>query len=279
MKCCCMDKKFEEYVKTAKAYHDKVAEEYDKPECNEILGYDELYNYITDKIEWHFIEKYLPKKGLVLDAAGGTARLAIPIAKKGLDVVIIDISEGMLKIAKEKIREQNLENRITLEQGDIHKIDYPDNHFDFVLAQGIEYCPDLEKVVAELARVLKPRCYLELSADSLFFVTWAFLNEKNLEKALQVLDEGKYIDDGGDVWCWVYTPSQFREMCYRHNLKVEKITSGGGVCAYIKDQSFRQAIFQNKKQLEKLLEIEMKLCEIEDTAILGSHPILIAKKQ
>jgi tRNA G46 methylase TrmB len=59
----------------------------------------------------------------------------------------------------------------------------------------------LEKVVAELARVLKPSCYLELSADSLFFVTWAFLNEKNLEKALQVLDEGKYMNDSGDVLC------------------------------------------------------------------------------
>ena len=79
----------------------------------------------------------------------------------------------MLKVAREKIHSQDLENRITLKQGDIHKIDYPDNHFDFVLAHGIEYCPDLEKVVAELARVLKPSCYLELSADSLFFVTRA----------------------------------------------------------------------------------------------------------
>jgi ubiquinone/menaquinone biosynthesis C-methylase UbiE len=273
-----MDKKSEEYVKMAKAHHDKVAEEYDKPEYIEAHGYDELYDYITDKIEWHYIEKYLPNKGLVLDAAGGTARLAIPIAKKGLDVVIIDVSEGMLKVAREKIRSQDLENRITLRQGDIHEINYPDNHFDFVLAQGIEYCPNLEQVVAELARVLKPSCYLELSADSLYFVTWALLNEKKLEKALQVLDEGKY-NYGGDVWCWVYTPSQFREMCHKHKLKIEKITSGGGACAYIKDQSFRQAVFQNKKQLEKLLKIEMKLCEIEDTAILGSHPILIAKKQ
>ena len=175
-----MDKKSEEYVKMAKDYHDKVAKEYDQPEHNyETCGYihDELYSYITEQIKWHYIEKYLPNKGLVLDAAGGTARLAIPIAKKGLDVVIIDVSEGMLKVAREKIRSQDLENRITLKQGDIHKINYPDNHFDFVLAHGIEYCLDLEKVVAELARVLKPSCYLELSADSLFFVTWAYLNE------------------------------------------------------------------------------------------------------
>lgn len=241
------------------------------------MGWDELYNYITDKIEWHYIETYLPSKGLVLDAAGGIPRLAIPITKKGLKVIIIDISKRMLKIAKEKIRKHGLENRVTLKQGDIHGIDCPD-HFDFALTQGIEYCPNLEKVVGELARVLKPNCYLEFSADSLFFVIWAFLNQKNIEEALKTLNERKYLDEG-NVWCWVYTSSQLREICKKNNLKVERIISGGGICAYIKDPQYRRAIFQDKRQLEKLLEIEMKLCEIEDTAILGSHPLVIAKKQ
>lgn len=241
------------------------------------MGWDELYNYIIDKIEWHCIETYLPSKGLVLDAAGGIPRLAIPITKKGLKVIIIDISKRMLKIAKEKIRKHGLENRVTLKQGDIHGIDCPD-HFDFALTQGIEYCPNLEKVVGELARVLKPNCYLEFSADSLFFVIWAFLNQKNIEEALKTLNERKYLDEG-NVWCWVYTSSQLREICKKNNLKVERIISGGEICAYIKDPQYRRAIFQDKRQLEKLLEIEMKLCEIEDTAILGSHPLVIAKKQ
>jgi ubiquinone/menaquinone biosynthesis C-methylase UbiE len=272
-----MDRTLERYVGMAKAYHDKVAEEYDKPIYNEVLGWDELHSYITEKIEWHYVEKYLPNKGLILDAAGGTGRLAMPIAKKGLDVVLIDISKGMLKVAEEKIRRHSLENRITLKQGDIHKIDYPENYFDFAIAQGIEYCPNLEKVVSELARVLKPNCYLEVSVDSLFFVIWSFLNMKDIDGALTTLDERKYTTDGS-VYCWTYAPNQLRQICEKSNLKVEKIVSGGGICAYIKDKDYRRKIFQNKELRERLLEIELKLCKIEDTAILGSHPIIIAKK-
>jgi hypothetical protein len=44
-------------------------------------------------------------------------------------------------------------------------------------------------------------------------------------------------------------------------------------------RAFRPTLLRNKEQLEKLLEIELKLSEIEDIAILGSHPIVIAKKQ
>lgn len=266
-----------EYVLRAKAYFNKTAFNYDKPLLNEVLSYDELYHYIVDRIEWRCLEQYLPRKGRVLDAAGGTGRLSIPIASKGLKVIIIDVSEGMLNVAREKIKKASLDNQITIKQGDIHQIDYPDNSFDFVLAMGIEYCYNLEKVVSELARVLKPNCYLEFSADSLFFVVWAFLNMKNPDGALKVLHDRKYIDEE-DVYCWVYTPSQLRRICEKNGLKLEKIV-GGGICAYIKDAKYRKAIFENKKELEKLLEVEFKLCEIQDTAILASHPIVIAKKR
>lgn len=273
-----MSEEFERHIAMAKAYHDKTAEKYDKPGYNETYSYDELYDYITEKVEWYYIDKYLPREGLVLDAAGGTARLAIPIARKGLNVVLIDVSEGMLKIAKDKIRKHGLENRITLEQGDIHEIDYPDNYFDFAMAIGIEYCPNLEKVISELARVLKPHCCLAVSVDSLFFVTWAFLNDKDIDKALKTLNERKYLDRHESVYCWIYTPSQLREICEKNNLRVENIVSGGGICAYIKDPDYRRKIFQHEELREKLLEIEMKICEIEDTAILGNHPIVIARK-
>ena len=52
----------------------------------------------------------------------------------------MDISEGMLRVAREKVKKNNLEDRIIIKQGDIHHLDFPDNYFDFVLAMGIEYC-------------------------------------------------------------------------------------------------------------------------------------------
>jgi len=59
----------------------------------------------------------LPKdidKSLVLDAGGGTGLglWSIKIAKMGYNMILSDISSGMLKIAEEKIKDQNLNGKI-----------------------------------------------------------------------------------------------------------------------------------------------------------------------
>lgn len=37
----------------------------------------------------HFLKKYLPKRGLILDAGGGPGRYTIELAKKGYNVVLL----------------------------------------------------------------------------------------------------------------------------------------------------------------------------------------------
>ena len=140
-------------------YYDKVAENYDE-ECKYPFM-KELY----DKITWRYIEPFLPEKGLVLDAGGGTGKWSIPIAEKGLRVILYDMSPKMLEVAERRIREKNLQNLIQTKLGDICEIDFPDNFFDFILAENdpISYCSDPKKAVRELSRVLKPGaiCVLE----------------------------------------------------------------------------------------------------------------------
>ncbi|MDD2646954.1 MAG: class I SAM-dependent methyltransferase [Patescibacteria group bacterium] len=48
----------------------------------------------------YFINKYIPKTGLVLDAGGGTGYNTILMAKKNLNVILFDISDKCLTIAK-----------------------------------------------------------------------------------------------------------------------------------------------------------------------------------
>jgi len=64
----------------------------------------------------------LPKdidNSLVLDAGGGTRLWSIKIAKKGYHVILSYVSSGMLKIAEEKIKEQNLDEKIKIVKCDI----------------------------------------------------------------------------------------------------------------------------------------------------------------
>ncbi|MEM3026583.1 MAG: class I SAM-dependent methyltransferase, partial [Thermoproteota archaeon] len=131
-------------------YYGKAAGEYDKE-------YDTLYfKKLYDKITWRYIEPYLPKSGVVLDAGGGTGKWTIPMVKKGLKVVLYDISREMLNVARLKIMGEQLENMVVFKEGDICEIDFPENHFNFVLAEGdpISYCSNPDRAVGELARVL-----------------------------------------------------------------------------------------------------------------------------
>lgn len=72
-------------------------------------------------------------------------------------VVGLDFSENMLMVAKEKVATLNLEEEITLVQGDAMDTKYEDNTFDFVtIGFGLRNLPDKVAGLEEMYRVLKP---------------------------------------------------------------------------------------------------------------------------
>jgi 2-polyprenyl-3-methyl-5-hydroxy-6-metoxy-1,4-benzoquinol methylase len=52
----------------------------------------------------HFLKKYLPQNGLVLDAGGGPGRYTIELAKLGYDVALLDLTTELLEIARRQIK-------------------------------------------------------------------------------------------------------------------------------------------------------------------------------
>ena len=96
---------------------------------------------------------------LVLDIATGTGDLAINISKNtsASKIIGLDISEGMLGVGKQKVAKENLDN-VELVLGDSEKIPFEDNTFDAItVAFGIRNFETLEKGLAEILRVLKPK--------------------------------------------------------------------------------------------------------------------------
>ncbi len=74
--------------------------------------------------ECDFIEKEIEynKEARILDIGCGTGRHSIELAKRGYNVVGIDLSESMLKRAKQKAAEENLQ--IVFEKHDARKLPY-----------------------------------------------------------------------------------------------------------------------------------------------------------
>lgn len=95
---------------------------------------------------------------VILDIATGTGDFAIAAMKLNPNQVTgIDISEGMLSVGKEKIKEKKLDKVIELKLGDSENLNFADNTFDaYTVGFGVRNFENLEKGLTEMLRVLKP---------------------------------------------------------------------------------------------------------------------------
>ncbi|MEI2688971.1 MAG: class I SAM-dependent methyltransferase [Anaerolineae bacterium] len=92
----------------------------------------------------------LPTAGWLLDAGGGTGRVAAQLRPLVGRLVISDLSAPMLAQAQEK-------GIACPVQTHVERLPFPDGHFDRVLAvDALHHFADQRLAVAELARVLKP---------------------------------------------------------------------------------------------------------------------------
>lgn len=94
----------------------------------------------------------------ILDVATGTGDFALAAARMGgVRITGIDISEGMLEVARTKIKKKKLEQRITFLKADSENLPFDDHVFDAVIVGfGVRNFENLEQGLAEINRVLKP---------------------------------------------------------------------------------------------------------------------------
>ncbi len=96
---------------------------------------------------------------LVLDVAAGTGEPGLTIAtmlKKG-KVIVTDLADGMLEVARENAAKRGIAN-VETKVCDVCELPFADNTFDAVSCRlGFMFFPDMQLAAKEMARVLKPR--------------------------------------------------------------------------------------------------------------------------
>ena len=124
---------------------DEHAERYDE-------WYKTFHGAVEHHVDWEILKGYLPKKrdARILDAAGGTGRITLPLAKMGYTVTLCDISPGMLNVARQKLLREGVLDYVEILECDVCKLRFADESFDFVL------CWDgMGEAAKELIRVTK----------------------------------------------------------------------------------------------------------------------------
>ena len=95
---------------------------------------------------------------IVLDIAAGTGEPGLTIATmlKGGKVIITDLSEDMLEIARENAMNRGIKN-IETHACDVCELPFADNTFDAISCRfGFMFFPDMLLAAKEMVRVLKP---------------------------------------------------------------------------------------------------------------------------
>lgn len=153
---------------------DNIAPDYDR--LNHILSLNIDKGWRRKAVR-EIIDDELPMN--ILDVACGTGDFTIEIAQKagrGSKVTGIDLSEGMMKIGREKIAKAGVEAEMV--QGDCEALPYDEGTFDRIsVGFGVRNFEHLEIGLKEMQRVLKPGgklVVLELSVPSNSFIRWCY---------------------------------------------------------------------------------------------------------
>jgi demethylmenaquinone methyltransferase/2-methoxy-6-polyprenyl-1,4-benzoquinol methylase len=118
------------------------------------------------------LKKDQPK--LILDVATGTGDFAFEALSilKPEKIIGVDISQGMLDIAQQKIIKRGLSDKFEVKLGDSEKLPFGENQFDAVtVAYGVRNFENLELGLVDIQRVLKPggkAVVLEFSKPKVF---------------------------------------------------------------------------------------------------------------
>ncbi|HEV2783519.1 MAG TPA: methyltransferase domain-containing protein [Actinophytocola sp.] len=105
----------------------------------------------------------------VLDAGCGPGETAVFLAKAyGALVTGVNVSKFELDRAAERAEAAGVHEQVSFQYGDFMALPFPDNTFDAVLAlESLQNAPDLDQVISELFRVLRPGGRLSFSDFSL----------------------------------------------------------------------------------------------------------------
>lgn len=241
--------------------------------------YDAYYETLTGAVEhsvdWALLRRHLPenRSARILDAAGGTGRITLPLAKLGYSVTLCDVSPGMLEVARQKLLREGILDRVEFSACDVRELHYADESFDFVLCWN-----GMLEAAAELIRVTKKG-----GALSIFLVNRCRsamdLFAEDPASALALLESrSDYIYDEAERY-GVVSPQEAVDLFDAYGIRVLQIYA---VCGWMELSGISPELRESRKWDEgffsQVAEMALHLSQEPSVKGMSRHLVLYGQK-
>jgi ubiquinone/menaquinone biosynthesis C-methylase UbiE len=248
---------------------------------------------IEFQVNWHYIKKYLPNKGHVLDNGAGPGKYSMELAKEGYKVTLTDLTPRLVDIAKTKADELNLGGQFqgffTADATDLKML--PDGHFDGALMLGPMYHlqeeKDRAKALEELYRVTK--------TDGIVFVAFMprikhifaslmspgnWMPNDNMDAILQFSKTGcfNHADEGRFTGAYYFNIEDINPFMQAHGFENIELL-GSNVGAILSNDHWNYWRDKGEQEVEAIINLIKE--KASDPSILGvsSHLLYIGRKK
>jgi len=235
----------------------------------------------ADDITWHFLKKYLPKRKSIkiLDAGGGDGFWSQKLVELGYkNVVLTDISQGMLDEASKRFAQLKVEHNVAFVKSDITDMkELESTFFDFVFSQydAISYCLKPAKAMKELARVAKKGAYIIVSLDTKFRRVPELIEAGLIDEAEKLLKTNISYDF--DFPQYNLTWEELSECFVKARLIVLEVI-GAPVFMHQVDEQILKNLEADPKIRKRLLQIELAHCTNRSLVNFAGHLQIVGRK-
>jgi SAM-dependent methyltransferase len=245
------------------------------------------YRHLELETTLHFLDKYLPAQGLLLDAGGGPGRYTFELAKRGYDMVLFDATQANLDFATRMARRHGIQQRVKeIICGSIVDMSrFCDARFDAVLCTGgplshVLDAQDRQHAISELVRVVKPGGLIFASVIGRLAVLVVLLNESQAEigdpHQIHLVETGDYLGGRGFTACHFYLPEEIQAEFSRDDLRILELVGLQGISTqHIKEFN---KLAKDERRFKAWMETHYQTCTHPGAVAISEHMLIVCKK-
>lgn len=245
-------------------------------------------------VNWHYISKYLPKQGHVLDNGAGPGKYSCELARQGYEVTLTDFTPKLVELALEKANEFDLFQRFKgFHIADARNLNvFSDQQFDASLMLGPLYHlqEELDRIAAvqELYRVTKHGGYVFVAFMSRTrHLTTSLLNPQQWQPNDNIRDISTFLetgifnhrDEGRFTGAYYFNIDEIKGIMESHGFESVNLIGSSSIAGSITSEQFDY--WRSRGDLEFNHVMELIYREAENPYILGSssHLLYIGRRK